>query len=201
MIKMMLSLLLATSLCWAQEQDEENSVVSNAKPASRSTVNMGLFFMQWNEDLNLKQGTFSVKDVANYSGMALSLEKEVTHYRWGWALALMAGAGKANGGGNNDFITYDETKQSWTLFGVTPRVFYRVTGRVNFGFSFPIFAKQLTWPSEDPAVEVDSGTKVSTGGQADLNLRLSRSLWLYQGLGALSASGSTLWRVGLIYSL
>lgn len=218
----LLSLLCTFSLnSWAQEATEDNSneptvtdeapalapATSATKPRTRPATSLSYFtlgvgYILWNQDLRLQQSGLVTSAPANYQGMTLNIQRETIYRRWGWSVAGIIGSGRANGGDPFDpSITYSQTKQAWTMFAVSPRIFYRLSGRVNFGLSVPVMARQVEWTSSTPGLTVDGGKNFMTSATADLAVRLSNKWELYQGIGPISANGETLWRVNLNYRL
>ncbi|MDG0816060.1 hypothetical protein [Bdellovibrio svalbardensis] len=168
--------------------------------SSITTSAIGLSTLQWNEALLLKQAGKSENDVANYSGLALSYQRETIYYRWGWNFGGFIGTGRANGGGNVSTIPYQKDKQPFTIIGLSPRVFYRLTGRVNVGLTGMAYVRNVEWPSETAGLTVDATRNFTLTALADANLRISDKLDFYQGIGPLD-KGATFWRIGLAYRI
>lgn len=175
-------------------------VATRAKAPRKSLEawGVGLSALQWNEKLKLQQGITSESDFANYNGMIVTFQKEVTYYRWGWSAGVFIGAGRANGGGNGSVINYQKSKVAFTVFGVSPRVFYRLSGRINAGVSAMAFMKNIDWPKDVGGQSVDSGRNLNVMAMPDLNVRLFQKWDFYSGIGPL-AEGSTLWKIGVNY--
>ncbi|WP_374074003.1 acid shock protein [Bdellovibrio bacteriovorus] len=169
-----------------------------ARPKSLQSWGVSLSALQWNENLKLQQGINTDKDVANYNGLIVTLQKEITYYRWGWSAGAFIGSGRANGGGNSSVITYEKSKVAFTVFGVSPRVFYRLSGRINAGVTGMAFMKNIDWPKDATNQTIDSGRNLNVMGMADLNVRLFQKWEFYSGIGPLS-EGATLWKIGMNY--
>ncbi|QDK38354.1 hypothetical protein [Bdellovibrio sp. NC01] len=180
----------------------ENTSVTEIKPkkkvSSISSYAVGLSTLQWNEPLILKQAGQTYNDVANYSGLSISFQKEVVYYRWGWNFGGFFGTGRANGGGNVSAITYQKDKQAFTILGISPRAFWRLSGRVNVGVTGMAYMRSVDWPSDTPGLTVDTTRNFTLTALADLNLRLTDTIDFYQGIGPLD-KGATFWKIGLAY--
>lgn len=177
---------------------EAKTATRAARPKSLQSWGVSLSALQWNENLKLQQGINTDKDVANYNGLIVTLQKEITYYRWGWSAGAFIGSGRANGGGNSSVITYEKSKVAFTVFGVSPRVFYRLSGRINAGITGMAFMKNIDWPKDATNQTIDSGRNLNVMGMADLNVRLFQKWEFYSGMGPLS-EGATLWKVGMNY--
>lgn len=180
------------------ELPAEATTVSTKAATSHSSWALGLSTLQWNESLTLQQGANSAKDTANYSGLAMSLQKEWVQAHWGWNVGGFIGTGRASGGGNSSTLTYQKDQQAFTIIGATPRAFYRVTGRVNLGMTALVYSRSVDWPTNSAGVSVDASKTFTMTALLDMNLRLSNSVDFYQGLGPLEKSG-TFWKIGLAY--
>ena len=209
---LLLPLLLSLSLN-AFAQEEPDPETPEVAPASRARVrvpraatsatyqSVGVGYMVWNEDLRLQQSGVVTSAPANYQGASVNFQSETIYRRWGWSVAGFIGSGRANAGDAFDAqVPYTQAKQAWTLLGASPRVFYRLTGRVNMGLSVPLMMKMVEWPAA-PGMTIDSGKKMITSGAFDFSIRLNNKWDLYQGIGALSNDSSTMWRVSLNYRL
>ncbi|MEK2646008.1 hypothetical protein [Bdellovibrio sp. BCCA] len=174
------------------------TVARVVRPKSLQSWGVGISALQWNETLKLQQGITADKDVANYNGLILTAQKEVTYYRWGWSFGGFVGAGRANGGGNSTVISYEKSKVAFTVYGIAPRVFYRLSGRINAGLSAMAFMKNVDWPKDATNQTIDSGRNLNVMGMADLNVRLFQKWEFYSGIGPL-AEGATLWKIGVNY--
>lgn len=209
MKKLILISLIVSSFLSLQAQAQETSATGDSTPQDFSVTDLpsanqnhlesqsfGLSSIQWNEPLVLRQAGKKETDVANYSGLALSYQKEFTYYHWGWNIGGFLATGRANGGGNST-ITYSQDKQSFTMVALTPRGFYRLTGRVSIGASALIYYRHIDWPSNTAGLSVDAAKDFAVTALADINVRLSESFDFYQGLGPLDQG--TFWKIGLAY--
>lgn len=168
-----------------------------AAPRSVSANSIGLATWQWNETLTVTDGGTQGKDSANLNALVLQAQTETYYHRWGWSMSAFVGSGRATGGGKN-FANYQSSKVPFTIIGIAPRGFYRLTGRMNVGFSAIAYTRNMSWPTDTATQEVSSGLKMNVTGMADLTLRLSQNLEFYQGIGPL-AEKSTIWRLGVNY--
>jgi|GEM_PF-1421674 len=184
----------------ATEAAETPAPKTTAKPRAKSLESwgVGLSALQWNEPLKLQQGVTNDTDYANFNGMTLSLQKEISYYRWGWSMGAFLGSGRASGGGNSSAISYEKGKVAFTVYGISPRVFYRLSGRINTGLTAMIFMKNIDWPEDAGNQTINSGRNTNLMGLMDLNIRLFQKWDFYSGIGPL-AEGATLWKVGVNY--
>lgn len=204
MKKIVWLLFLGICFCETALSQETDEVETTATPAvatkaarpSPNTWSVGLSTLQWNDKLGLRSGLLSDSDFANYNALILTAQNEIIFKRWGWSLGAFIGSGRANGGGNGTVITYEENKVAFTVLGVTPRAFYRLSGRITAGLSAMIFTRNIDWPTDSSSLTVDSGRNLNAMGLVDLNIRVFQKWDFYQGIGPL-AEGSTLWRLGV----
>ncbi|AHZ85032.1 hypothetical protein Bb109J_c2339 [Bdellovibrio bacteriovorus] len=197
---------LLTQNVLAQEEAETEEapsaeaapVATAKKPAVRARENWGfsLSTLQWDETLRVQDGITSTKVPANYNAITVTIMKEITYYRWGWSAGAFIGAGRANGGSDAD--PYLSDKVAFTTYGISPRVFYRLSGRINAGVTGMLFYKNIDWPKETSTQTIDSGRSLNVTGIADLNIRLFQKWDFYTGIGPLT-EGSTLWKIGVNY--
>lgn len=180
---------------FAQEDSEDKA---EKKFKSYAIWGLALSSIQWNEPMMLQQGLTFADDSANYSGTILTLQREVNHSTWGWAVGIFAGSGHAVGGGNAQAITYQKSKVPFSVYGISPRLFTRLSGRINAGISLNAFLKEITWPNESADLVVDSGRKMNATAIFDLNVRVFRNWDFYSGIGPLG-EGGTLWKIGINY--
>ncbi|UXR63105.1 hypothetical protein EZJ49_08450 [Bdellovibrio bacteriovorus] len=203
---LLLTMGLVTHTAYAQEETDETTEESTPatetatkKPArSRSLQNWGvsLSTLQWNETLRVQDGINMSRQPANYNAITVTLMKEITYYRWGWSAGVFIGSGRANGGVPGE--GYLQDKVAFTTYGVSPRGFYRFSGRINAGVTLMGMYKNIDWPRETSTQIVDAGRNLYVAGLLDLNIRLFRKWDFYSGLGPLK-EGDTLWKVGVNY--
>lgn len=201
MKKLILLTLLVSSLNISRAM-AQNQVAGDLETPVTSAVDdpywsVSLSTLQWNEALDLKQAGKSETDVANYSGLSLGIQKDFVHGHWGWNIGGFVGAGRANGGGNGT-ITYEKDRQSFTIFGLTPRIYWNMNGRISLGLTALLYVRNIDWPQDTAGVSVDPTGNFTATALADLNLRLSKSFDFYQGIGPLNKS-ATFWKFGLAY--
>lgn len=180
------------------DESEIKATASGTAPKSISKWAFGLTILQWNESLKIQQGVTSDKDFANYNALALAIQKEITYYRWGWNASAFIGSGKAVGGGNANLITYQKDNVAFTIYGISPRIFYRLSGKINAGLTVMALMKNIDWPKDSDTQTIDSGPNLSVTAMADLNIKLFQNWDFYSGIGPVS-EGATLWRIGLNY--
>lgn len=164
---------------------------------SSSDWGVSVSSLVWNDKLTLRQGITSETKSANYNSFVLTAQKEFNIRRWGYALGLFAGVGQANGGDSNGSIKYLKSKVNYSLFGVSPRLFYRLSERISLGTSALVFLRMIDWPV-DTGQTIDAGRNTNATILADINIRLFTNWDFYQGVGP-QAEGSTLWKLGVNY--
>lgn len=187
----------------SEEKSNRVSQKSKNQPQQKKSFDfkswsVGVSNIQWNEDLQLQQGLQTSDDVANFNGLAISAHKDHSYDKWGWNIGFLLGMGKASGGGNSSSVTYAQ-RVNFNLLGVSPRVYYKLSGRISSGISAVAFIKNIDWPSANNVTARSRGTTNITS-LLDLNIRLTPKIDFYSGLGPLS-DGSTLWKIGLSYRL
>lgn len=198
--------------CFAQEEESTTAPAANAGDQMSSEEGedglpvetktqvvkaITLSSIMWNDTLKLQQGITTDKDFANYNGLILGVQRDVLYHRWGWSLGGFIGSGRANGGGVATNLTYQQDKVPFTVYGVSPRIFYRHTGRINLGITGLAFMKSIAWPT-DGTINIDSGRNLNMMAMLDLNIRLFPRWDFYSGIGPLR-EGATLWKIGLNY--
>lgn len=197
---------------WAQEDTEiedtpaaeaAESAGTSATPAAtpkkvRSRENWGLSLstLQWDETLRIQDGITNSHVPANYNAVTITAMKEVTYLRWGWSAGAFIGSGRSNGGSDSE--PYLADKVAFTVYGVAPRAFYRLSGRINAGLSGMLFFKVIDWPKASSTQTVDAGRSMNISALMDLNIRLFQRWDFYTGIGPLT-EGSTIWKIGVNY--
>lgn len=190
---------------FAQESAEEIDldIPGTAAPVERTAPSrpryitnwvFGGAVMQWSEEMRFRQNGVTKRTVANFNSAILQAYKEFTFYRAGYSLGFFVGSGKANGDAAG---IYDEGNIVYSVLGAQARVFYRLTGRVNFGAAFLAFNRTFAWPDGN-GITAESGKNPNLMGLADVNLRLFKNWDFYQGIGPMS-DGTTMWKIGLNY--
>lgn len=201
MKKIFFFLIISFSIaCLANEAEQEDGFPGERRPTIRQPTtytSIGVATIQWNEVLRLQQQINMTNDYANYSGLAISLQKEKNYPLWGWSMGVFAGSGRAVGGGNSTVVEYKKGQVDFIIYGASPRIFYRLSERANLGASTMVFMKNIEWP-KDNNIKVDSGRNINIATLADLNLRLLQKWDLQTGIGPL-AEGSTFWTIELKY--
>lgn len=187
--------VIMISIAFAQK-DVDDDTGKETKPYS--VWGLSLSSIQWNETLKFQQGLTFAEDESNYSGTIVTLQREVNHPTWGWSTGLFTGSGHAVGGGNASSITYQKSKVPFTVIGITPRLYKRISNRINLGISLNAFLKEITWPVSSQDLIIDSGRKMNATIMFDLNTRIYRSWDFYTGMGSLD-EGATLWKIGVNY--
>ncbi len=203
---LLLTMGLFTHTTYAQEEADDTAEESAPaaetaakKPArARALQSWGvsLSTLQWNENLRVQDGINMSRQPANYNAITVTLMKEITYYRWGWSAGAFIGSGRANGGVPGE--GYLQDKVAFTTYGVSPRAFYRFSGRINAGVTLMGMYKNIDWPRETSTQIVDDGRSLYVSGLLDLNIRLFRKWDFYSGIGPLT-EGTTLWKIGANY--
>lgn len=169
---------------------------TRANPTSNSSL--GVSTIQWNSNLKIQQKITMISDYANYSGVAFSIQKDKNYVHWGWSIGAFAGIGRAVGGGNSTVITYKQSQIDFTVYGASPRIFYRFSERASAGISTLVFMSSVDWPQTSNDITIDAGRSINVATLADLNLRLFQKWDFYTGIGPLT-EGATFWQIGAKY--
>lgn len=190
-----------TALAQEEESSEEDgiSVETTTSSSPRKSIShwgVSLSTLQWNETLRVQDGVTNSKHAANYNALTVTALREITYKHWGWSFGAFIGSGRANGGAEGSAYLAD--KVAFTTYGIAPRAFYRLSGRVNAGLSGMMFYKNIDWPENTGTQQIDAGRKLFAMGLLDLNVRLFQRWDFYSGLGPLT-EGATLWKIGVNY--
>lgn len=180
----------STSYLTAEENISPGDSVSN--------LLIGLSSFQWNQDFSVQENTLSISDTINYSGLILDIKKETIFEKWGWNIGGILGSGQAVAGGNNNAINYQKSDLTFTIWGISARIFYRLSGRISTGLSALGFSKDIDLPVDNLNQTVDAGSKLNAAALVDLNIRLFENWDFYSGLGPLKVK-ATVWKVGINY--
>lgn len=186
---------LGSSLAWTQEGG--TSALFREPLSGKEEWFWGLSYLRWSESMRLQKNTFVGMDTANFAGLNLNLERQMSYNTWGWSAGLFFGSGRATGGGNSSLVTYQRNNEAWTAFGVSAKVFHRWSSRISAGAAVPMMIRNIEWLNPDGMTEVSSGQNLNLGLLFDLVLRVNKKLDFYQEIGILNSQGSTLWKVGL----
>ena len=191
--------LFVSTQSFAQEGSTSGGAEEIHEDLKRNSSNWGISVssLSWNDKLKIREGIASDTEYANYNSFILTIQKEFNIKRWGYAVGLFGGVGQANGGGNSSTITYQKSKVNYTVFGVSPRIFYRLSERIGLGTSALIFSRAITWPVESGQT-IDAGRNINATILFDMNIRIFTNWDFYQGVGPL-AEGATMWKLGVNY--
>lgn len=169
---------------------------------SLDRTTLSLSRILWNERLKVFQSSNVDNGQATYIGNALSWDRTWATGRWGTGLSGMIAAGRTSAGDLSGTTAFADTgDRNFTLVGVTPRGFWRMTGQVQMGLSLPVIYRNADWKSENTAVTVQARRSLSTILGADLRVLLTPQWEFSQSLGILSSDAETWWQIGLHYRL
>jgi hypothetical protein len=180
------------------ESTEVNTTEITTKTQIKSYFIFGVSYLQWNEKMHLQSGGITDSDLANFTGRALSLEKNFPMPRWGYSLGVSLGSGLASGGGNSSKVLFQSGNQDWVSMGAFVKIYQKITPRFFIGLTAPLFWRQVKWP--DPLVT--SGKDLNMALLIEANFRLTNRFDFFQNIGPISSSeGATLWRLGINYRM
>lgn len=195
LINLLLFLIVGFSTTSFAQEGESVTATEEVSYPQYSQWALNVATMNWDENFRVSQGGQDSTQTANFNGLALSVLKEFHISRWGYSVGLSAGTGQANGGSNSS--GYRQSKVSFSLLGISPRVFYHFGDKVSGGFTALIFSRTISWP-ETTGQTVDAGSNIQSSMMADLNIRLFEHWDYYQAVGTLR-EGATLWKLGVSY--
>jgi hypothetical protein len=138
---------------------------------------------------------------AAYWGFGLGLEKNFYFPKWGWGVGGGLASGTAVGGDANTGLKYFQARVPWMALRVTPRIFWRLGAKVDFGFDLSTYYKNSDWPTDANGQTATSGSKLITGGFADLRARIGNSFEYIQSFGMVYKDETMYWRIGLAYRM
>ncbi|UYL08490.1 hypothetical protein B9G69_015715 [Bdellovibrio sp. SKB1291214] len=143
----------------------------------------------------------SQESKASYWGFGVGLEKNFYYPKWGWGVGGGLASGTAVGGDANTGLKYFQARVPWMALRVTPRVFWRLGAKVDFGFDLSTYYKNSEWPTDANGQTATSGSKLITGGFADLRARIGNSFEYIQSFGMVYKDETMYWRIGLAYRM
>lgn len=181
----------------AAEAEESYSVVNSSKTYESVLVYAQL--LQWNEKMELQSVGLVDSDQANFSGMGISVEKNMAFAKWGWSVGATYAQGKASGGGNGQVLYYQKGNQGWSAYGLFLKGYQKLSSRIYLGLEAPVLFKSISWSQgANSNLSIKSGRDINLGLLFAMNFRLNQDLDLTQSIGTLNlADGSTFWKIGL----
>ena len=84
---------------------------------------------------------------------------------------------------------------------VSPRWFYRWTGRTDLGIDLAAFYKSSTWSDPSGSLTIKSGAEMITGAFVDMRVRFNPRWEMIQSFGMVYKDESIYWRLGMAYRL
>ncbi|QLY26842.1 hypothetical protein [Bdellovibrio sp. KM01] len=202
------SIVLLSVSGWAQKNGAPTKSVATAAPATapRALERWLLTgeYNSWVEKLSITNTTSgnSQDSKASYYGFGVGVEKNFYYPKWGWGVGGGIAGGSAVGGDKNTGLNYFQARVPWTALRITPRIFYRLGPKVDFGFDISSYFKNVDWPTGSSAdTTVQSGSKMISGGFLDLRARVGQSFEYIQSFGMVYKDETMYWRVGLAYRL
>ncbi|WP_413557708.1 hypothetical protein [Bdellovibrio sp. HCB209] len=178
--------------------DGNTTLRPRAKRLPKTSVSSwaaGIQSLQWNEPLNVSQLGTTTKSHLNFNGIGLVLQKETYYLQWGWNIGGMLGIGRANGGPLPDGTPIE--RQSWNMFAITPRLFWRITNSVNVGGTAMVYMRNIDLPTES-GTDITAGRKTNASFMADMSLRIFKEWDFYQAIGT-AGDNMTIWKIGVNY--
>ncbi|UYL07566.1 hypothetical protein B9G69_010970 [Bdellovibrio sp. SKB1291214] len=164
-------------------------------PVTVTSWAVGLTSLQWNENMTVSQLGVTTSSNMNFNGIGLQLQKEIHYMRWGWSAGALLAAGRANAGPFSNDLKVE--RQNFSMLAITPRLFWRLTNKVNVGGTAMIYMRNIDLPSGN-GVEAAAGEKYNVAVLADMNLRIFKAWDFYQAIGPID-EGAYLWKIGVNY--
>jgi len=191
---------------FAQTRDEVRARIAKKQFMMEQGIQKYLItfdYNSWFEKLQIANVASGVTQdsQALYYGFGLGLEKNWYHKNWGWGFGGAALAGSATGGDKSGTLTYFQARVPWWGGRLSPRVFYRWTGRTDLGLDLTAFYKHSAYPTNDGTLTVRAGSEVITGAFVDMRVRFSSKFEMIQSFGTLYKDTSIYWRLGMAYRL
>ncbi|MEK2688192.1 hypothetical protein [Bdellovibrio sp. GT3] len=156
---------------------------------------VGLTSLQWNEKLSVTQGATTQSSNMSLNGAGIVIEREFERAQWGWSIGAVLGSGRANSGPFDNDIKME--RESFKIYGLTPRAFWKLTDQVNLGGSAFIYHRNLDLPSGS-GVSSSAAKATNVAILADMSLRLFTDWDFYQAIGPLD-EGAYMWKIGVNY--
>lgn len=177
-----------------------SSASANRSPhfSGVSTWDIEFSYVSWKELLTLTNGPVIDHGYSDYIGNAVVLEYE--HYavpHWGFIGELGVMSGKADIGGSQTQLVYQQANVGWTGEEASIRAAYRFSATVIASLGPMAIARQITLPVDPDGSQVESGSSVNYGMVADVRLKLDRRWEVRETLGTLLQHATTLWSFGL----
>jgi len=172
--------LLFSASSYAQET-KTRTRVKKSKHRMFAPIAIGASYMLWNEDLTISQGASKTKGFANYGGYGFGIEKSWMRGRWLHGGTLMYAFGKATSGGFDSSPTFaDGVNRAWWAVQPTYYGYYRFNTTFMLGLGLFGRYRVADWTPMNPALTVDSGSKVQVSAQLLLRWRINSRLTFIQ---------------------
>lgn len=210
MKKVLVSIFIFMSFLGVQvlaqsQRDNSKSEIEKKKYLLEQGIEKKLITFEydsWFEKLTVTNAAGTLQDSqALYYGFGLGLEKNWYHGQWGWGLGSSLLGGSATGGDKSGALAYFQARVPWWALRVSPRLFYRWTGRTDLGVDIAAFYKNSTWPDSTHLLTIKSGSELVTGAFVDMRVRVNAKLEMIQSFGMVYKDESIYWRLGLAYRL
>lgn len=156
----------------------------------------GIAHLMFKENLNLSQNISRDSDFAAYRGTVLQVQKQSSKQAWGFSMGGLIGLGRAVAAGQGETLFYSAGTK-WTLIGITPKVYYRISRPVALGITAMGFVKNISWP-DYAGVSAESKHSFNFAFLGDLNINLGNQFELTQSVGSINGD-SSIWKIGLNY--
>ncbi len=161
-----------------------------------TSQSIGLAQIQFQEDLRLEKTITRGTDFANYRGTVLQFQKQSSIKEIGFSMGALAGTGRAVAAGSDDTLVYSGGAK-WFLFGITPKIYYRLTRPVSFGIQGLAFFKNVQWADYN-GISATSKHNFNFAVLGDISIQILPELELVQSVGSINGD-ATLWKIGLNY--
>lgn len=176
------------------------SLAVNAAPLSKIKFELGVGYVQWNEEIDLTRANVSTTGFANYAGPALTLDASRSSESWNYGGAVSVTGGKAVSGGFGSGITFpDGIDRIWYGTLVQPYVNYRINPNFLIGLGALARFRTIDWGSSDPSLRVEHESETAFTGTMNLKCNLTNRVNLIQTYAPLGLKGRSQWQWNLQY--
>jgi hypothetical protein len=175
---------------------------AQGKPTRVHTHFIGVSYMSWKENVDLKQGNTPDQTTADLYGNTLLYQFESYSYqaRSGYLMETALGTGSA-GIGQGDTLAYRTSDAKWSGALLSLRYSYRLAATVATSIGPVALYRQFDLPKDAAGVEAEPASSFNYGVLAHLRLSLSKNWELNQSIGTLFQKASTFWSLGIAYKL
>jgi hypothetical protein len=152
------------------------TAVPRRRVAHRNTqrTEVGLGYLNYNEDIAITDGTNTSKGVASYGGIAF-----IAEHSWGFGRLRLGvhgsfASGKAAANISGAVAFPDGTNRAWSAIQLEPFARYAFNEYVYFGFGLLYRHTSITWASADSTLTVQPSKKSAIAPQFDFRIQLTR---------------------------